>query len=133
MIKLIEFTKEELYKELEEGKTDIDLMIEYIVNSTKAYNLLVDRYNKLGSALNVLEKENKKYKNLGFEHLCKRNEQLENKYNKALELLVEFSMPCERDDFNLVDTDWCELNCSNDGETFPKCWNRWIEWRLENE
>ena len=60
-------------------------------------------------------------------------EQLENKYDKALETLVDFNTPCERDDFNLLDTDYCELNCSNDDEQYKRCWNRWIEWRLENE
>ena len=56
---------------------------------------------------------------------------LQEKYNKALELLVDFNMPCERDDFNLLDTDYCELNCSVDDEQYKKCWNKFIEWRLQ--
>ena len=58
---------------------------------------------------------------------------LQQKYNKSLELLVEYGMPCERDNFNLLDTDYCELNCSNDDEQFKKCWNEFIEWRLKDE
>ena len=56
---------------------------------------------------------------------------LQEKYNKALEILVDFNMPCEIDDFNLLDTDYCELNCSVDDEQYKKCWNKFIEWRLQ--
>lgn len=56
---------------------------------------------------------------------------LQEKYDKALELLVDFNMPCEIDDFNLLDTDYCELNCSVDDEQYKKCWNKFIEWRLQ--
>lgn len=50
------------------SKTNPDVMI-YMQSLMKCYE--------------ELEKENKKYKDLGFEHLCKRNEQLENE-NKQL-------------------------------------------------
>ena len=56
---------------------------------------------------------------------------LQEKYDKALELLVDFNMPCEIDNFNLLDTDYCELNCSVDDEQYKKCWNKFIEWRLQ--
>ena len=56
---------------------------------------------------------------------------LEKKYNKALELLVEYGMPCELDNFNLLDTDYCEINCSNDDEQFKKCWDEYIKLRLK--
>ena len=56
---------------------------------------------------------------------------LQEKYNKELELLVDFNVPCEIDDFNLLDTDYCELNCSVDDEQYKKCWNKFIEWRLQ--
>ena len=39
------------------------------------------------SYIEQLEKENKKYKDLGFEHLCKKNEQLENNRDKAIEYI----------------------------------------------
>ena len=39
----------------------------------------------------------------------------------------------ERDNFNLLDTDYCELNCSNDDEQFKKCWDKFIEWKLKDE
>ena len=58
---------------------------------------------------------------------------LQQKYDKALEILEEYGTPCERDNFNLLDTDYCELNCSNDDEQFKKCWNKFIEWRLRDE
>ena len=56
---------------------------------------------------------------------------LQEKYDKALELLVDFNMPCGIDNFNLLDTDYCELNCSVDDEQYKKCWNKFIEWRLQ--
>ena len=59
--------------------------------------------------------------------------QLNKKYNKALEILNEYGMPCERDNFNLLDTDYCEINCSNDEEQFKKCWDEFIKWRLDKD
>ena len=56
--------------------------------------------------------------------------ELQEKYDKALELLVDYNMPCEIDDFQTTMSDWCEANCSNDGECFKKCWNKFIEWKL---
>lgn len=58
---------------------------------------------------------------------------LREKYNKALDILLDFDMPCEIDDFNTTDIEWCSKNCSNDEETFKKCWNRYIEWKCTNK
>lgn len=58
---------------------------------------------------------------------------LQKKYDKALHILADYSMPCELDDFNLLDTDYCETNCSNDDEQFPNCWNEYIEWSLKDD
>ena len=63
-------------------------------------------------------------------HLQKEIDRLNNKYNKALEILNEYSMPCERGYYNLLDTDYCEKNCSNDEEQFKKCWDEYIKWML---
>ena len=57
--------------------------------------------------------------------------QLENKYNKALELLVYFNLPCERQMFMDRYSEWCELNCSVSDECYKKCWNKYIEAELE--
>ena len=53
----------------------------FVINTKEAHLLL--------SYIEQLEKENKKYKDLGFEHLCKKNEQLENNRDKAITLLEE--------------------------------------------
>lgn len=55
------------------------------------------------------------------------------KYNKALELLVDFNLPCEKDDFNLLYSDYCEKHCGVDEEQFKKCWDKFIEWKLNKE
>lgn len=54
MIKVIEFTKEELYKQVEEGKTDIDFMIDYIVKINEVYNKLIDRVIELEGKLEMI-------------------------------------------------------------------------------
>ena len=55
------------------------------------------------------------------------------KYDKALELLNEHTMPCEMDDFMNVNSDWCELNCSVDENIFKQCWDKYIEFKLGEE
>lgn len=57
--------------------------------------------------------------------------QLENKYNKALEFLVDFNLPCEQRMFMDRYSEWCELNCSVNDECYKKCWNKYIESELE--
>lgn len=49
------------------------------------FDLSFNDRKELLSYIERLEEENKKYKDLGFEHLCKRNEQLENNRDKAIE------------------------------------------------
>ena len=56
---------------------------------------------------------------------------LQQKYEKALELLSNYNMPCEIDNFMDDNSDYCSINCSNDGEVFKHCWNRFIEWKLK--
>lgn len=68
-----------------------------------------------------------------YSALLSENAELQNKYNKALELLSENCLPCEQDDFNVKFSDYCELNCSNDNEQFKKCWDKFIEWKLKEE
>lgn len=60
---------------------------------------------------------------------------LKNKYNKALQLLTEYNLPCEIDSFNAKDEnlEYCSKNCSVDEEIFIKCWDRFIEQELEND
>lgn len=66
-----------------------------------------------------------------IEELEQKVNQLENKYNKALELLVDFNLPCERQMFMDRYSEWCELNCSVSDECYKKCWNKYIESELE--
>ena len=58
---------------------------------------------------------------------------LQQKYDKSLELLCDYNMPCEIDEFMNVHSDWCEINCSYDGEVFKKCWDKFIEWKIKDE
>ena len=57
---------------------------------------------------------------------------LQQKYEKALELLKDFDLPCEIDNFNTECSDYCAINCSNDEEQFKRCWDKLIEWELKN-
>lgn len=56
MIRLQEFTKEELLKSYEEGNTNINLMIEYIINATKTCNALMDKIEELENKLKLIKK-----------------------------------------------------------------------------
>lgn len=58
---------------------------------------------------------------------------LQKKYNKALELLVDFDLPCEYDEFNIIGgIDYCEKYCCVDDEQFKECWNKFIEWKSKD-
>ncbi len=59
-------------------------------------------------------------------------ERLKKKYNKALELLVDYNLPCEYDEFNIENSDYCEINCSVDDEVYKKCWDKYIELELKD-
>lgn len=60
---------------------------------------------------------------------------LQQKYDKALELLSKNDMPCDIDNFNIKDEniDYCYMNCGVDDEVFKQCWNRYIEQELDRE
>ncbi len=60
----------------------------------------------------------------------KEIERLNNKYNKALELLANFNMPCEMVQ-NKIPDEYCEENCDVDDETYKKCWDKYIEIELK--
>lgn len=59
--------------------------------------------------------------------------ELERKLDKAIELLIEYNMPCEINDFMNKNVDYCMDNCSVDEEVFKKCWLRYIELELKKE
>lgn len=64
-------------------------------------------------------------------------EELNAKYTKALELLIDWNLPCEFEfedgsSFMDVDSDYCETHCGIDDEQFKKCWDRYIEWLLKD-
>ena len=81
----------------------------------KIKNLLVNK-----EAKELLEKQSKEI------------ERLNNKYNKALELLSDFNMPCEYDESKIPDN-YCEENCDVDDETYKKCWDKYIELELKGD
>lgn len=68
-----------------------------------------------------------------IELLEKENKALQQKYDKALQILCEYSVPCEIESFMDKNTDYCSKNCSFDEEIFKRCWSLYIEQELENE
>lgn len=68
-----------------------------------------------------------------IDKLQQENQQLKEKYNKALEILTEYNLPCEIDKFNTKEENinYCSKNCSVDEEIFIKCWDRLIEQEIE--
>ena len=61
------------------------------------------------------------------------NQTLEKKLNKAINLLIEYNLPCDIENFNIRNADYCSSNCSVDKEVFKKCWLKYIEQELEND
>ena len=122
------------------------LLLDYIINLQtieREYSAIlsenVELQGKIMKLKDELEKRRREYQEtykdvrIEFKEKKETITNLQEKYDEALELLNEYGMPCERDNFNLLDTDYCELNCSNDDEQFKKCWNEFIEWRLKDE
>lgn len=66
-----------------------------------------------------------------FKRIKQENQQLKEKYNKALSILAN-EPPCEIDGFMDKNTDYCSINCGVDDEIFKECWNKYIEQELEN-
>ena len=68
-----------------------------------------------------------------IKRLQEENQQLKEKYNKALELLVSYKLPCDIDNFNTIEDniEYCIKNCSVDEEIFIKCWDRFITQKIE--
>ena len=60
-------------------------------------------------------------------------EHLQKKLNKAIEMLIEYNLPCDIENFNIRNADYCSSNCSVDEEIFKKCWLKYIEQELEND
>lgn len=136
-LKLREFTHEETLK-LVKMETP-EFLAEYIYKINKVYNLLIDKANNRYRAIKdqekfiiKLDRDIQKYFNMYADESIK-NYHLEKKYNKALELLKDYNMPCDIDDFMNKNVDYCSRNCSVDDEVFKECWNRYIEQELENE
>ena len=80
------------------------------------------------------KKQKEVYKNSkNYHKLQQENQQLKEKYNKALEILTEYNLPYEIDKFNTKEEnlDYCSKNCSVDEEIFIKCWDRFIEQEIE--
>ncbi len=67
--------------------------------------------------------------------IIEENQMLIKKYNKALQLLIDYNLPCDIDDFNTKEEniDYCFQNCSVDESVYLKCWDRFIEQELSNK
>ena len=98
-------------KDIENFGKDLDKMIEHL-------NIVIATHNKQVEEI----------------------ERLNNKYNKALELLLELlidynlPLPCEVDDFMNVHSDYCKTHCGVvDEEQYKRCWKKFIEWKLGSD
>ena len=63
--------------------------------------------------------------------LEQENKLLKKKLDKAIEMLIDYNLPCDIDNFNIKNSDYCSSNCSVDEEVFKKCWLKYIEQELE--
>lgn len=133
----LETLHNKIYKETEEyGRTQF---VSRIVDLEYKAKELEEKANNRYKAIKDQEKfiikldsDTQKYFNMYADESIK-NRYLEEKYNKALELLSEYQMPCDIDEFNIKNTDYCSSNCSVDEEVYKKCWNRYIEQELDKE
>ena len=153
--KLIEYIEHDpIYQDYKNGKlkepSDFDLFciehceaIEELLNQNnslrgniKKYSKkLKNRYKEIKNQekyITKLNREAQRYFDFFMDESIK-NHHLEEKYNKALELLSEYNLPCEIDEFNIKNADYCSMNCSVDEEVYKKCWNLYIEQELEKE
>lgn len=89
---------------------------------------LIEEIDKQAKVIQWYEKENRHNQEIIIKDI-KEIERLNNKYNKALELLADFNMPCEYDEGKIPDN-YCEENCSED---YKKCWNKYIELELKGD
>jgi hypothetical protein len=95
----------------------------YYIQGSEHYLIPKDIFEELYDEMNNWRNETKELK--------QKVNQIENKYNKALELLVDFNLPCERQMFMDRYSEWCELNCSVSDKCYKRCWNKYIEVELE--
>lgn len=135
--KLISESEWEEYQELKKEKEKIRLeqtekVFDEIAglimeNETCSYRFLIyDLLGFDGSAYGTL------LSGLVITNMLVDYQSLKEKYNKALEILVEHNLPCELDEFNIVNAEYCMVNCSVDNEIFKKCWDEYIEWKCKN-
>ena len=116
---------------------EIDI-IKIAINSSE--NLSKEKRDECIEYINNLQQENEKLKaelelykgTLQREHeAIHRANDLETKLNKAIELLIKENLPCDIENFNIRNADYCSSNCSVDEEVFKKCWLKYIEQELE--
>lgn len=88
--------------------------------------LYLEHTSKDDFNLEEWQKENR-YK--AIQVILQEIERLNKKYNKALELLADYNMPCEFDEDKIPD-DYCEENCDDD---YKKCWDKYIELELKGD
>ena len=102
---------------------------EYEETDSKLAQLTILRLHEEINKLEQAIKDTKENADEIIVEQAKEIERLNNKYNKALELLSDFNMPCEYDEGKIPDN-YCEENCSDD---YKKCWNKYIELELKGD
>lgn len=66
--KLIEFTKEELENQFEEGKIDVNFLIEYIVTRDRVYNQLIDEIEERDDIIDTIRRYDLFESNVDFDY-----------------------------------------------------------------
>lgn len=110
---------------------EVDLLLNYIegLEQLEQENefLRLDNPNANIKHFEMLKENKRKIDNLRYQ-----NKQLKNKYNKALEILSDYNMPCEYAK-PIIPDEYCEENCEVSDEIYKKCWNKHIELTLKGD
>lgn len=106
------------------------LLLSYIEQLEKENETLGEIVNIKDEQLKEMQMQKTDYTAVNI--LEAKIEQLENKYNKALEILSDYNMPCEYVK-PIIPDEYCEENCKVSDEVYKKCWNKHIELTLKGD
>lgn len=107
-----------------------------LTNLTQEEKIARKKKQKAEAQRRYYQKNKEYYKNYNkinpyTKKIKEENELLKKKLDKAIEMLIDYNLPCDIDEFNIKNSDYCSRNCSVDEEVFKKCWLRYIEQELE--
>jgi len=107
-----------------------------LTNLTQEEKIARKKKQKAEAQKRYYQKNKEYYKNYNkvnpyAKKFKEENELLKKKLDKAIEMLIEYQMPCDIDEFWNKNIDYCMDNCSVDEEVYKKCWLRYIKQELE--